>query len=388
MKRLFFFGLLWAALYSTTLGQFTTGGLNYTTTPIALGANNANSSQQLRITANSGRDGIVIDKSNGAYDYGIKVNVNGGYQIWGVHANVSYGTGIYGQVSTGTAIHGHSLNSSSYAGRFSGGDVLIDKDVRLSGSLDGRRFSASNGPLTLHANTTSDNGATLELYGDAHASRPGELTFIAGAAEQSAGGKIKFMRHVNGQGWAESMRIDRHGRIGIGTLPTGDPQYRLYVDDGVMTGRIKTTANLAAADYVFADDYEPIPLGEVEDFVQREHHLPGVMSQADIDEAGGIDLTTLTIQLQEKLEELYLHTIEQEKRIAELERRLTEETEISEIAEKTEGAEISERAEKTERAEISERAEKTERAERAEMPEVSDEVASPHPTPAQPQEQK
>ena len=69
-----------------------------------------------------------------------------------------------------------------------------------------------------------------------------------------------------------------------------------------------------------------MPLAEVDSFVQENHHLPGVISQAEVDEAGGVELTAFTVQLQEKLEELYLHTIALEKRVKELEAELTQAT--------------------------------------------------------------
>lgn len=64
-------------------------------------------------------------------------------------------------------------------------------------------------------------------------------------------------------------------------------------------------------------------LAEVDSFIQEHHHLPGVVSQAEVDEQGGVDLTDFTVQLQEKLEELYLHVIEMDKRVAELEEQLS-----------------------------------------------------------------
>ena len=48
-------------------------------------------------------------------------------------------------------------------------------------------------------------------------------------------------------------------------------------------------------------------------------HAYTVVSQAEVDEAGGVELTAFTVQLQEKLEELYLHTIALEKRLQALE---------------------------------------------------------------------
>jgi hypothetical protein len=96
-----------------------------------------------------------------------------------------------------------------------------------------------------------------------------------------------------------------------------DPDYRLYVDKGIQTGRIKTLASLA--DYVFEPGYEVMPLDSVAAFIEENHHLPGVISQTEVEAEGGVDLTAFTVQLQEKLEELYLHAIEMDKRLHALE---------------------------------------------------------------------
>jgi hypothetical protein len=96
-----------------------------------------------------------------------------------------------------------------------------------------------------------------------------------------------------------------------------NPDYRLYVDKGIQTGRIKTLASLA--DYVFEPGYEVMPLDSVAAFIEENHHLPGVISQTEVEAEGGVDLTAFTVQLQEKLEELYLHAIEMDKRLQSME---------------------------------------------------------------------
>jgi hypothetical protein len=112
-------------------------------------------------------------------------------------------------------------------------------------------------------------------------------------------------------------RITEDGKAGLGTLDFSDPDYTFFLQGGLKTGKVKTTASLA--DYVFADDYALPSLAEVEAFVQQHRHLPGVVSQAEVDAEGGVELTAFTVQLQEKLEELYLHTIALEKRVQALE---------------------------------------------------------------------
>jgi len=115
----------------------------------------------------------------------------------------------------------------------------------------------------------------------------------------------------------ESGLISMDGPVAVGLVPgTSDPDYLLYVEKGIKTGRLKTDA--ALADYVFAPDYALMPLPEVADYIATHRHLPGVVSQAEVDAAGGLELTAFAVQLQEKLEELYLHVISLQQEVAAL----------------------------------------------------------------------
>ncbi|MCP4203444.1 MAG: hypothetical protein GY769_16120 [bacterium] len=71
-------------------------------------------------------------------------------------------------------------------------------------------------------------------------------------------------------------------------------------------------------DYVFEPGYELMPLDELERFIQTEKRLPNVPS-AETVESEGLNLNLFITHLLEKIEELTLHAIEQDKRIARLE---------------------------------------------------------------------
>lgn len=73
-----------------------------------------------------------------------------------------------------------------------------------------------------------------------------------------------------------------------------------------------TTLNVP--DYVFADDYDLLPLEEVEAFIVANSHLPKIPSAAEINN-GTLDLTAMQLALLEKVEELTLYTLQQQKHI-------------------------------------------------------------------------
>lgn len=92
------------------------------------------------------------------------------------------------------------------------------------------------------------------------------------------------------------------------------PDGQLYVNGS-------TTAQIVP-DYVFDPDYMLLSLDELDAFIKRERHLPDVTSAAQTEEQGGVNLTTLPLQLLRKIEELTLYTIQQHDTIRSLKDRL------------------------------------------------------------------
>lgn len=78
--------------------------------------------------------------------------------------------------------------------------------------------------------------------------------------------------------------------------------------------------SIEVPDYVFSDEYNLRSLEDVECYINQESHLPGVPSAKEISK-GNVDLIQINMKLLEKIEELTLYTIEQEKRIKNLENR-------------------------------------------------------------------
>lgn len=114
-----------------------------------------------------------------------------------------------------------------------------------------------------------------------------------------------------------SLIITNEGRVGIGTENPGW-QYKLAVEGTIGARRVKVTQVDFGADFVFSPTYNLTPLNQVEAFVKTNRHLPDIPSEAQM-QTNGIDLTEMNIQLLQKVEELYLHIIEMDKRIKELE---------------------------------------------------------------------
>ncbi|WP_410006982.1 DUF3430 domain-containing protein [Aequorivita nionensis] len=117
------------------------------------------------------------------------------------------------------------------------------------------------------------------------------------------------------------------GRIGIGTT---HPDQKLTVKGKIHAEEVIVDLNVPP-DYVFEKyytgestlnpNYKMFGLKEIENFTRLNHHLPNVPSAEQI-QKDGLKLSEMTSILLQKIEELTLYTIEQEKRIKNLETKL------------------------------------------------------------------
>ncbi len=99
----------------------------------------------------------------------------------------------------------------------------------------------------------------------------------------------------------------------IGNVTTNS-NYKLFVETGIRTEKVKVAVKGTPnwADYVFNKDYKLLSLGEVETYIQKNKHLPGVPSAEEVVKEG-IDMATMDAKLLEKIEELTLYMIELKK---------------------------------------------------------------------------
>jgi|GEM_PF-1462488 len=110
------------------------------------------------------------------------------------------------------------------------------------------------------------------------------------------------------------INITNLGKVGIGTTT---PQSEFAVNGTITAQRVKVTQT-GWADYVFNKDYPLTPLAAVEKYVTTHQHLEGIPSAAEVAK-DGIDVGEINKKLLEKVEELTLYLIEQNKKIAALE---------------------------------------------------------------------
>jgi hypothetical protein len=115
------------------------------------------------------------------------------------------------------------------------------------------------------------------------------------------------------------MMIRNDGNVGIGT---SDPKYKLAVYGTIGATKVKVTQD-NWPDYVFDKQYLLPSLEEVDEFVKKNKHLPGVPSAGEI-QSGGLNLGDTQAILLKKIEELTLYVIELKKENERLNHRMTD----------------------------------------------------------------
>jgi hypothetical protein len=113
------------------------------------------------------------------------------------------------------------------------------------------------------------------------------------------------------------------GNMGIGTsnFVDGADTYRLSVKGKIRAEEVKVYNTWA--DYVFRKDYKLLNLKEVEKYIAENGHLPNVPSAKEITEKG-LELGEMAKIQQEKIEELTLYLIQQNKENEQLNKDIQE----------------------------------------------------------------
>jgi hypothetical protein len=108
-------------------------------------------------------------------------------------------------------------------------------------------------------------------------------------------------------------------KVGIGT---DNPDELLTVNGTIHAKEVKVSLD-GLADYVFHPTYKLMPLPEVEQYVKTNSHLPEIPSASEVAK-NGMSIGEMQNKLLQKVEELTLYSIQQNKKIEALENRILE----------------------------------------------------------------
>jgi hypothetical protein len=255
-----------------------------------------------------------------------KLDVNGTLKVDGTAASQVQFTGT-NSFNPGFTFDGSTSNTHTYTFDSQNFSTTTAQNTKISGGLlqfiNNAAIQAFQQPITItRAWPGAGTANTLILDNDIQNAVPATYRI----ASFRLSGTEKAWIDQTGGAWFE-------GSVGIGVTNTSDVDYKLFVDKGIKTRKVKVTQT-AWPDYVFHKQYKLPSLTEVEKFIKANNHLPEVPSAKEI-ETDGLNLGDNQAVLLKKIEELTLYIIdlnkkseEQNKKIAELEKKDSEMKEI------------------------------------------------------------
>lgn len=117
---------------------------------------------------------------------------------------------------------------------------------------------------------------------------------------------------ITGNG-AERLRITPTGQVGIGTGAAALGTCKLAVEGMIGCRELKVTLATAWPDYVFAKKYQRLSFSELQNFIEKNNHLPNIASATEIEKEGSFNVGQTQVEMLRSLEELYLYVIELKK---------------------------------------------------------------------------
>ena len=177
------------------------------------------------------------------------------------------------------------------------------------------------GQFSLYPSGASNNGPFIEMYGGQHATRPGLMAL----GSFGTSGETWFTHYnTSTNAWEIQAKITSDGKFLIGDVsPWTATKYGLYVQDGILTEQVKVAVKTTNdwSDYVFTPTYKLMPIKEVAKYIKTHQHLPNVPSAKEVVKEG-INMAKMDAKLLEKIEELTLYTIELNKQVEAMQKKI------------------------------------------------------------------
>ena len=196
--------------------------------------------------------------------------------------------------------------------------VTSEGKTYVIGSYTAIGTTTATSTLTIQGNQNSDGnpntGTVLKFRGRNNAGDPWEIYRDNGLT-----GDLVIANDDGPGTRRESMRFDLEtGNVGIGTINPGN--FKLAVQ-GKIGAREVVVTQAAWADHVFGDNYTLPSLIQVETYIKENKHLPDIPSAKEVKEEG-LSIAEMMAKQMQKIEELTIYVIEQNKRIESLEKEL------------------------------------------------------------------
>lgn len=282
------------------------------------------------VSTNAGTgDGIGVFGSgkgvNGA-NYGVYGTASDGANNYGVYGKVTtsattlVGIGTYGlSTGTGTTNYGMIANSSGAATTNYGiyatatGGTTNWAGYFLQNCYLGGAVGVGTTTLTDSKFIVQQTGTTLSTAKFLNNSKGANISWVHFGTTGDW-----YIRSAANTGKVILQDQNAGATVCIGGT-TAASGYKLSVKGKIMCEELKVLLSASWPDYVFEKNYELMSLTELENFIEKENHLPGIPSAKVMEEEGGVSVGEMQTILVKKLEEANLYILQLNKRIEELE---------------------------------------------------------------------
>jgi len=253
----------------------------------------------------NGQEPSIAGLISGGNTNSESTNTGSGSSVWAQSGNnIHYSGGNVGIGTTDpkTQLHlNKSQISANYPSQTSRGDIF-QLYTNINNSFEIGLAGASNTRRSWILSRHSDISGTYGKYYNTLHLQP------------DTGDKSQYRGIAIGYSANQHIDIGTHlavnGNVGIGTTNPG--VWKLAVNGKIRAKEIKVETGWA--DYVFLQDYQLPTLEEVAKHIEEKGHLINIPSAQEV-EANGIELGKMNKLLLEKIEELTLYTLEQERKL-------------------------------------------------------------------------
>lgn len=284
-----------------------------------------NVSNENNLHNNIARAGYFVTKNDGDEDtYGISTSAtsNGSGNVY-AHRNLAFGfepsSKVYGLYSTAVGANGEMIGIySSAAGGiknlaalFGSGDVEVQSRLRVNTINQNGRVHIKN------TDNIGSNATAIRIEADNNGPETSYGTFVT-ATNSGTGNAIGHYSAVyteNDLAYRGDGNVYFTGDLRVGqNVDPYDGVYKVVVDGKILSEEVRVQNSLGWPDYVFDKNYKLRSLKEVENFIKKYNHLPNIPSAKKIEQEG-IILGEMQTRMMEKIEELTLYILAQQKEI-------------------------------------------------------------------------
>jgi hypothetical protein len=214
---------------------------------------------------------------------------------------------------------------------------LYSVDGNLSGTLTGvdAHFTGNVGVGTatpvgkLDVHDAASNNTTLFITPNNASIEDSSTVFMAEGTDgqtgmywlyDGVGNQMELWGQYFGSKYGPHLLVNRdNGNVSLGgTYASG---YKLSVGGKVICTELRVNAIADWPDYVFKKDYKLMPLAQLGSFIDEHGHLPNIPKATEVAKSG-LEVGEMQRRMMEKIEELSLYIIGQQKQIDELKEKL------------------------------------------------------------------